>query len=94
MSTRQVLVLTKDSVLRAHTAIEAGVHEAMIHTPLVFDSMLYLTGEAPTSCWGAVTLDGRPATRDDARDVEYLGAGPMAGVLWRVWQEGAARDAE
>lgn len=57
----------------------AGVHEAMIHTPHVFDSMLYLTGEAPTSCWGAVTLDGRPATRDDARDVEYLGAGPMAG---------------
>ncbi len=56
-----------------------GVHEAMIHTPHVFDAMLYLVDEAPTSCWGSVTLEGRPATRDDARGVEYLGAGPMAG---------------
>ena len=57
----------------------AGVHEAMIHTPHVFDAMLYLVGEAPASCWGAVMLEGRPATREDAQGVEYLGAGPMAG---------------
>ncbi len=57
----------------------AGVHEAMIHTPHVFDAMLYVADEVPTSCWGAVTLEGRPATREDARGVEYLGAGPMAG---------------
>ena len=57
----------------------AGVHEAMIHTPHVFDAMLYIVGEVPDSCWGAVMLEGRPATRDDAEGIEFLGAGPMAG---------------
>ena len=57
----------------------AGVHEAMIHTPHVFDAMLYMVGEAPVSCWGAVMLDGRPSTRGDAEGIEYMGAGPMAG---------------
>ena len=56
-----------------------GVYEAMIHTPHIFDSMLYLTGAAPTACWGTVTLNGRPATRKDARGVRFDGAGPMAG---------------
>ena len=57
----------------------AGVHEAMIHTPHVFDAMLYVVDEAPVSCWGAVMLNGQPATREDAKGVAYLGAGPMAG---------------
>ncbi len=56
-----------------------GGYEAMIHTPHIFDAMLYLTGEAPTSCWGSVMLQGRPATREDARGVTFDGAGPMAG---------------
>ena len=56
-----------------------GVYEAMIHTPHIFDAMLYLTGEAPTSCWGSVMRQGRPATREDARGVTFDGAGPMAG---------------
>ena len=57
----------------------AGVHEAMIHAPHIFDAMLYMVGEAPASCWGAVMLEGRPATRNDAKGIEYMGAGPMAG---------------
>jgi hypothetical protein len=57
----------------------AGVHEAMIHSPHVFDAMLYVVNAAPSACWGAVMLVGRPATRADALNVEYLGAGPMAG---------------
>ena len=56
-----------------------GVHEAMIHTPHVFDAMLFVVGKAPESCWGSVTLEGCPATRRDAEGVEFLGAGPMAG---------------
>lgn len=57
----------------------AGVHEAMIHTPHVFDAMLYVVGEEPVSCWGSVMLNGRPVRREDGKGVEYLGAGPMAG---------------
>lgn len=56
-----------------------GVYEAMLHTPHIFDAMLYLAGEKPASCWGSVTHEGVPVKRKDTINSYYDGAGPMIG---------------
>lgn len=60
-----------DSRTGAIDTLVLGTHE--------LDAMLFMVGESPESCWGTITVKGRPAKRSDAKPSEMYGAGMLAG---------------
>jgi len=60
-----------DSRTGAIDTLVLGTHE--------LDAMLFMIESEPVSCWGTVTVNGRPASRADAKTSDMYGAGMLAG---------------